>query len=46
VELARVDGGTFGVRDSKDPGGGYLTLEAATFTVLVRNIKAGSLEVR
>lgn len=40
VELAQLDG-TIGVRDSKHPEDGHLTLEAARFTGLAWAIKAG-----
>jgi hypothetical protein len=40
VELGRlVAGNGIGVRDSKDPGGGHLTLTSAQFTDLISQIK-------
>ncbi|GAA2151583.1 DUF397 domain-containing protein [Actinomadura napierensis] len=40
VELGRLaPGGGIGVRDSKDPDGGHLTLTSVQFTRLVARIK-------
>ncbi|NVI91848.1 DUF397 domain-containing protein [Actinomadura sp. BRA 177] len=40
VELGRLaPGGGVGVRDSKDPGGGHLTLSVAQFASLVERVK-------
>ncbi|WP_339154939.1 DUF397 domain-containing protein [Actinomadura luteofluorescens] len=41
VELGRLARGV-GVRDSKDPGGGYLTLSGAQFTNLIARLKQDS----
>jgi len=38
VELAGV-GGVVGVRDSKDPDGGYLPLSVAAFAELIEQVK-------
>ena len=42
VELAALSGGV-GVRDSKDPDGGRLTVTGDQFSCLLERIKAGSL---
>lgn len=43
VELAQLAPGTgIGVRDSKDPDGGRLTLSPAQFTSLIKQIKQAS----
>ncbi|MGI5207548.1 DUF397 domain-containing protein [Spirillospora sp. CA-108201] len=40
VELGRLaPGGGIGVRDSKDPNGGHLTLSGARFAGLIEQIK-------
>lgn len=40
VELGRLAAGNgIGVRDSKDPGGGHLTLTSGQFTDLISQIK-------
>ncbi|MEU8345319.1 protein of unknown function [Actinomadura meyerae] len=40
VELGRLAPGTMiAVRDSKDPDGGHLTLTAAQFTGLIKQVK-------
>jgi len=40
VELGRLAPGVgVGVRDSKDPGGGYLTLSVAEFADLIEQVK-------
>ncbi|MEV3923251.1 DUF397 domain-containing protein [Actinomadura coerulea] len=40
VELARLAPGVeIGVRDSKDPGGGYLVLSGAQFASVIEEIK-------
>jgi hypothetical protein len=38
VELGRLSSG-IGVRDSKDPGGGHLTLSVAEFAGLIEQVK-------
>jgi hypothetical protein len=43
VELAALPGGV-GVRDSKDPEGGWLTVTGDQFGHLLHRIKAGSLD--
>ncbi|MGI5322958.1 DUF397 domain-containing protein [Actinomadura nitritigenes] len=40
VEVGGLTGGV-GIRDSKDPDGGRLTVSGAEFTVLVGRIKRG-----
>lgn len=40
VELGRLSPGAgVGVRDSKDPGGGHLTLSVAQFADLIEQVK-------
>jgi Domain of unknown function (DUF397) len=41
VEVARIGGGV-GVRDSKDPGGGYLTFSPAGWEAFLGRIRRGS----
>jgi hypothetical protein len=43
VELARLDG-MVGLRDSKHPGGGHLTLDGMRFSAFVRRAKSGQLD--
>jgi hypothetical protein len=43
VELAALSTG-LGIRDSKDPGGGRLTVGRAAFGLLVQRIKRGALD--
>jgi hypothetical protein len=43
VELASLDG-TVGIRDSKQPQMGHLTLKHSAFSLLVRRIKSGKLD--
>ncbi|MBO2464329.1 DUF397 domain-containing protein [Actinomadura violacea] len=43
VEVAGLVGGV-GIRDSKDPGGGRLTVGVDQFGVLLQRIKAGALD--
>ncbi|MER6809842.1 DUF397 domain-containing protein [Spirillospora sp. NPDC000708] len=45
VEVAVLVGGV-GVRDSKDPDGGHLTVDHASFTALLVRAKAGALNLR
>ncbi|MEW2353755.1 DUF397 domain-containing protein [Spirillospora sp. NPDC029432] len=40
VELAALGSG-IGIRDSKDPGAGHLTLSSASFARLVQYVKRG-----
>ncbi|MEU9870199.1 DUF397 domain-containing protein [Actinomadura sp. NPDC048021] len=43
VELGRLaPGAGIGVRDSKDPGGGHLTLSSVQFASLIEQIKQDS----
>jgi hypothetical protein len=42
VELARLSATAVGVRDSKNPEGGYLALSPEAFGRLVRGIKRAS----
>jgi hypothetical protein len=44
VELAALPN-AIGVRDSKNPDAGHLTLTAEHFTTLLSNIKAGQLNL-
>lgn len=44
VEVAQLFGG-IGVRDSKNPGVGHLTVSAAEFDRLLGRIRAGKLEL-
>ncbi|GAA2280903.1 DUF397 domain-containing protein [Actinomadura luteofluorescens] len=45
VELAALpEGGGVGVRDSKDPEGGRLTVRGDAFGSLLRRIKDGALD--
>jgi hypothetical protein len=44
VELARL-GAELGVRDSKNPGAGHLTISAESFGALVARIRSGELEL-
>ncbi|WP_344897926.1 DUF397 domain-containing protein [Actinomadura meridiana] len=44
VEVARTDA-VIGVRDSKDPGAGHLTLDRAAFGELLAQAKAGALDL-
>jgi hypothetical protein len=41
VELARLGGDRRGVRDSKDPDQGHLTLSRAALRALLTEVKAG-----
>lgn len=41
VEAAALPGLTVGIRDSKNPGAGHLTVTAGTWTALLTGIKAG-----
>ncbi|NDU72742.1 DUF397 domain-containing protein [Actinomadura sp. DSM 109109] len=44
VELGRLaPGAGIGVRDSKDPDGGYLTLSSEAFAGMIEQIKQGSV---
>jgi hypothetical protein len=43
VELARL-GSEIGIRDSKNPAAGHLSVSARTFHALVSRIKTGALE--
>jgi hypothetical protein len=43
VEVARLSGG-IGVRDSKDPGAGHLTLTRSEFVSLLAQVKHGDLD--
>lgn len=44
VELAALDGGLVGVRDSKDPGGGVLAFTRAELDAFVQGVKAGEFD--
>jgi hypothetical protein len=44
VELATVGGG-IGVRDSKDPDGGQVTVDRAAFADLLARVRSGALDV-
>jgi len=44
VELARLDA-SVGIRDSKAPEAGYLTVSPEALSALVGRIKAGELDV-
>lgn len=43
VELARLGGAVIGVRDSKNPEGGHLSLSPGTLGHLLTRIKSGEL---
>lgn len=43
VELAQFDG-SVGVRDSKQPRHGHLTLDGETFRSLLNRVKSGELD--
>jgi hypothetical protein len=45
VELARVDLAEIGVRDSKNPAAGHLTISTDAFATLFDRIRAGELEL-
>lgn len=45
VELARLGGAVIGVRDSKNPEGGHLSVSPGTLGRLLTRIKAGDLEL-
>lgn len=45
VELAALEAGV-GVRDSKDADGGHVTLDRASFAVLLVRAKSGALDLR
>jgi hypothetical protein len=45
VELARLDVAVIGVRDSKNSGGGHLSISPATLAHLIGRIRAGDLEL-
>ncbi|HKH06008.1 MAG TPA: DUF397 domain-containing protein [Acidimicrobiales bacterium] len=44
VELARLDGGRIGLRDSKDPGGPVLRFTVAEVAAFVAAVKAGEFD--
>ncbi|MFB4302221.1 DUF397 domain-containing protein [Actinomadura sp. NTSP31] len=44
VEVAQVPN-AIGVRDSKNPNGGHITLDRAVFTNLLNLLKAGDLDL-
>ena len=44
VEVAALAEG-HGIRDSKDPGAGYLALSADSFAQLIRAVKRGELHL-
>lgn len=44
VEIAALAGGR-GIRDSKDPGAGHLTLSVESFAQLVTAVKRGELHL-
>jgi hypothetical protein len=44
VEVAHVPS-AIGIRDSKNPQGGHLTLDPATFSSLLNSAKAGDLDL-
>jgi Domain of unknown function (DUF397) len=43
VELTRLDGAVIGVRDSKNPEGGHLSVSPEALAHLVDRIRAGEL---
>ena len=45
VELTRLDGTEIGVRDSKNPAGGHLSLSPEALGRLLARIKSGDLEL-
>ncbi|WP_433243692.1 DUF397 domain-containing protein [Actinomadura nitritigenes] len=45
VEVAALVGGV-GVRDSKDPDGGHVTVDRASFAALLARIRFGALDLR
>lgn len=45
VEVAAVPG-VVGVRDSKDPNGGHLTVTPASFDAFLAGIKAGEFDLK
>ncbi|WP_433145574.1 DUF397 domain-containing protein [Actinomadura nitritigenes] len=45
VEVAALVGGV-GVRDSKDPDGGHVTVDRASFAALLARIRCGALDLR
>jgi hypothetical protein len=45
VEMAALDGARVGIRDSKHPEGGHLTLPRTELAGLVRRVKDGALDL-
>lgn len=44
VEVAALVGGV-GVRDSKDPDGGHVTVDRASFAALLARVRSGALDL-
>jgi hypothetical protein len=44
VEVAVLDDGSIGMRDSKDPGGGMLAFTRAEIDAFVKGVKAGEFD--
>ncbi|MFB4302079.1 DUF397 domain-containing protein [Actinomadura sp. NTSP31] len=45
VEVADLESGV-GLRDSKDPGGGHVTVDRAVFAALLARVRSGALDVK
>ncbi|MGI5324966.1 DUF397 domain-containing protein [Actinomadura nitritigenes] len=45
VEVAALGGGV-GVRDSKEPDGGHVTVDRASFAAFLARIRSGALDLR
>jgi hypothetical protein len=45
VELAQLNAGAIGIRDSKNPAGGHVSLTNTQFATLLADIKAGDLSL-
>ena len=45
VELARLGDGIWGIRDSKDPGAGHLTVGRFTLRHLLARARSGDLDL-
>ena len=44
VEVAELSGGSFGIRDSRDPGGPVLRFTRAEWAAFLRGVRRGELE--
>jgi len=45
VETAALEAGAVGIRDSKNPDAGHLTVSKAMFGALLTQVKSGSLDL-